>query len=134
MQDDLWDTLIAGSRGGVSRYLQALWQEGGSVLVLGPARGRWQVSSTQYWSAACPLSSFTEVELLPKVQSLPQHSTCTSASSNGLKSTAIPVAPLGTKCQHGKQSEAKHLKKANTASLVSTNNPCSSFPSFQALT
>lgn len=119
MGDDLWDRLIAGSR-----VCPALLQRWCQEAPAGPvARGRQcpHAGTSQAageddrwgrWPAlnppGCLLSSFTEVVLLPKVQLLPQESSCTSASSNGLKSTAIP---LGARCPAWEGTSSKALDK-----------------------
>lgn len=119
-------------------YLQALWQLGGTVLVLGPARLQGKMTGeagdqhSNIYPGLQPAHSphLQRLSSFPKVQPLPQESTCTSASSRGLKCTALPVAPLGASAQRGQQSEAKHLRKATTASPCSTNNLCSSSSRF----
>lgn len=119
------------------QYLHALWQEGGSVPVLGPARLQGKMAGEQHsiLILACSLPT-----LLVHRGWTPSQSTTSSTAQHMHLSTQqwfkIHCYSGGTAGCQVPAWEAVWSKalKANTASLVSTNNPCSSFPSFQALT
>lgn len=113
MEDDPWDRLIAGSRvcpALLQRWCQevpaALWPEGGSVPVLGPARlpgkmtGEAGDQHPNIYPGLQPAVSphLQRLFSFPKYNLFHRRATCTSASSNGLKSTAIPAAPVGASC------------------------------------